>query len=91
MDLRAGDKRDCVNVHNLVAEAFLGRRPTDAEIHHKDHDRANPAEDNLEYKPKPVHKAEHAAERRQIKRAQGEAKPKIVKKSKEAKNVRSTV
>jgi len=91
VDLRAGDKRDCVNVHNLVAEAFLGRRPTDAEIHHKDHDRANPAEDNLEYKPKPVHKAEHAAERRQIKRAQGEAKPKIVKKSKEAKNVRSTV
>jgi hypothetical protein len=88
VDLRYEGKRDCVNIHNLVADAFLGRRPTDTEIHHKDLDRANPAEDNLEYKPKPAHKADHAAERRQAKRAQGEVKPKIVKKSKEAQNVR---
>jgi hypothetical protein len=38
-----------VNVHTLVAEAFLGRRPDGMVVHHKDHNRRNPRLENLEY------------------------------------------
>jgi len=36
-------------VHGLVAEAFLGLRPTGYEVHHKDSNISNPSADNLEY------------------------------------------
>ncbi|MFA6981739.1 MAG: NUMOD4 motif-containing HNH endonuclease [Patescibacteria group bacterium] len=41
--------RRCVNIHTLVAEAFLGPRPEDRVVHHKDGNRDNSHIDNLEY------------------------------------------
>ncbi len=70
VDLRYEGKRNCINIHNLVAEAFLGQRPPDTEIHHKDRNRSNPTKDNLEYQTKPIHRAEHVRERRQSCRKQ---------------------
>ena len=64
VDLRYNGQRDCVNIHNLVAENFLGPRPPDTEIHHKDTNRDNPAESNLEYLPETIHKRNHIEDRR---------------------------
>lgn len=41
--------RKNVNVHLLVAEAFLGPRPEGMVVHHRDGKRKNPAVINLEY------------------------------------------
>ena len=59
VDLRYQDKRLCANVHDLVAEAFIGRRPKGCDVHHKDVNRDNPRVDNLEYKLKSLHLSEH--------------------------------
>lgn len=43
-------RRKMMSVHGLVAEAFLGPRPSpDMEVNHLDADRANPAVSNLEW------------------------------------------
>ena len=42
-------RRVKVNIHRLVAEAFLGPCPNGCIVHHKDHNRRNPKLDNLEY------------------------------------------
>lgn len=47
LSLRSAVKR--VYVHRLVAIAFLGPCPDGCEVSHKDHNRANPRLDNLEY------------------------------------------
>lgn len=47
--LRIGAKGTSFLVHRMVAEAFLGPCPEGCEVAHKDHDRANPRLDNLEY------------------------------------------
>ena len=56
VDLRAGKMdangkyiRRLSLIHILVAEAFLGPRPSGMVVHHKDGDRNNPRVDNLEY------------------------------------------
>lgn len=36
-------------VHRLVAQAFIGERPGNCEVNHKDEDKANNRADNLEY------------------------------------------
>lgn len=36
-------------IHRLVAEAFLGERPTGMLVHHKDNDKANARPENLMY------------------------------------------
>lgn len=46
---RAGSRGGQHYVHRLVAAAFLGPCPEGYEVAHKDHDRANPRLDNLEY------------------------------------------
>lgn len=45
---RKGSKRT-VNVHSIVARAFLGERPEGMEVNHRDGDRCNCAASNLEY------------------------------------------
>lgn len=40
--------RHCL-VHRLVAAAFLGPRPSDRIVHHKDHNKQNNRPENLEY------------------------------------------
>lgn len=47
--LRISAKKTSYGVHRLVAEAFLGPCPDGHEVAHKDHNRANPRLDNLEY------------------------------------------
>lgn len=42
-------KRTTRTVHSLVAEAFHGKRPKGAVVHHKDHDKLNSRPDNLVY------------------------------------------
>lgn len=47
-------------VHIMVAEAFLGPRPSGHDIHHKDRDRMNASATNLEYLPEKQHMSMHA-------------------------------
>ena len=63
VDLRYNGQRDCINIHNLVADNFLGPRPPDTDIHHKDTDRDNPAESNLEYLAVTTHRRNHIEDR----------------------------
>ena len=49
INLCKNGKRINRNVHVLVAQAFLGKRPTGEVVHHKDTNRMNPALSNLEY------------------------------------------
>jgi hypothetical protein len=54
VDLRGQDEngnkiRKCIDIHRLVAAAFLGPCPPGNVVHHRDHDRSNPRLDNLEY------------------------------------------
>lgn len=43
-----GFRRNCY-IHVVVARAFLGEPPEGLELHHKDCDRMNFSDDNLEY------------------------------------------
>ena len=45
---RCGHRKN-INVHSLVAKAFLGKRPPGMVVHHKNNDRDNPNVENLEY------------------------------------------
>ena len=47
VDLRNKGKRRCVNVHILVADAFIGPRELGMLVHHEDNNRRNPRLDNL--------------------------------------------
>jgi hypothetical protein len=67
VDLRHGKKRRCANIHDLVAEQFLGPRPEGCDVHHKDMNRENPALSNIEYKLKSTHLSEHKLELAKIK------------------------
>ncbi len=49
-------------IHKLVAEAFIGRRPTGKQINHKDGNKLNNSPDNLEW----VTCAENHAHRRKV-------------------------
>jgi hypothetical protein len=42
-------KSRIAHVHSLVARAFIGPRPTDHQVNHKDGDRENNRPENLEY------------------------------------------
>lgn len=44
-----GDKKRRAYVHHLVMEAFVGQRPVDMVVNHKDGDKQNNALENLEY------------------------------------------
>ena len=45
----AGEKRTCVTVHRLVAEAFIGPRPAGLDVAHGDNDKTNNRAENLRY------------------------------------------
>lgn len=49
VNLYKGGNRKNKTVHGLVAEAFIGHRPSGHHIHHKDADITNPSASNLEY------------------------------------------
>lgn len=49
VSLSANGLRATAPVHHLVAEAFLGPRPPDHEVHHKDTDKSHNWAWNLEY------------------------------------------
>lgn len=49
VELNDAPRRAVVNVHKLVALAFLGPYPDGCEINHKDRNRSNAAASNLEY------------------------------------------
>ncbi len=60
IDLRGGKKgRWCVSVHCLVAQVFIGLRPDNLIIHHKDTDLKNLRVGNLEYLTIEQHKEVH--------------------------------
>lgn len=55
--LSVGGKIRVVRVHQLVAAAFLGPRPTDHDVNHRDGDKTNNRADNLEYVTRKQHEA----------------------------------
>lgn len=59
---KAGRQED-INVHILVAGAFLGDCPPDKEVNHKDLDRSNNRQNNLEYITH-AQNAQHSADSR---------------------------
>jgi hypothetical protein len=59
--LCSGNKQLSRKVHNLVAEAFIGPRPKNKEVNHKDADKHNNRVGNLEYLT-PSANVQHAAD-----------------------------
>ena len=49
--------------HKHIASLFLGERPKNCVIHHKDHNQFNNTPENLEYKDKWLHNSEHAKQK----------------------------
>jgi len=49
LDILWGEKRCCPSVHSIVAEYFIGPRPTGYQINHKDRNKGNNHVSNLEY------------------------------------------
>jgi len=62
-------KTRCVAVHILVAEHFIGPRPKNHIVHHKDLNKANNHVSNLEYVPINEHAKKHSHERFKIEKA----------------------
>jgi uncharacterized protein (DUF433 family) len=61
VNLSRNNKQELRTVHGLVAEAFIGERPLGYEVNHRDGDKRNNADTNLEYVTSSRNK-KHAAE-----------------------------
>lgn len=61
-------KRLTVQVHKLIAAAFLGECPEDHDTHHKDECSTNNTPENLEYIHKLEHRGEHNRDKQTRKR-----------------------
>lgn len=62
VNLSIGGKITQIFVHQLIAEAFLGQCPPGQEVNHKDTDKINNNQSNLEYvsrKQNTIHAAKH--------------------------------
>ena len=69
--IMAGGKRYTKQVHQLVAEAFIGLCPAGKEIHHKDGDKYNNRPENLEY----LTRQEHLQKAREMGQFKGTINP----------------
>ncbi len=49
-------------VHKLITLTFLGKKPENYDIHHKNKDKTDNRSDNLEYIPTSKHRKEHSQE-----------------------------
>lgn len=84
-----GKKRKDVCVHTLIAETFIGKRPRDHEVNHKDFNRQNNRVENLEYVTKEGNRQHAIAHGRRVEFQPGERHPSAKLTSEQVRHIRS--